>query len=155
MSGKHIELYAGCGGLALGSTPTVLVERDADCCRTLRENFPEAQVIESPVSDVGWESFPDVDVVSGGFPCQSFSSIGTRSGLESANGEQVYVFLDVVRRTRPFTLAEYARIQGFPDDFRFSGSPASVYRQIGNSVPPPLARRLFSTLPQAGNQQPT
>jgi DNA (cytosine-5)-methyltransferase 1 len=41
--------------------------------------------------------------------------------------------------TRPFKTREYARIQTFPDDFKFAGSISSIYKQIGNAVPPMLA----------------
>jgi DNA (cytosine-5)-methyltransferase 1 len=37
--------------------------------------------------------------------------------------------------TRPLTTREYARIQCFPDDWVFSGSVSSIYKQIGNAVP--------------------
>ena len=33
-----------------------------------------------------------------------------------------------------------ARIQGFPDDWKFKGSKTLVYRQIGNAFPPPFAK---------------
>lgn len=41
--------------------------------------------------------------------------------------------------TRPFTVREYARIQTFPDDWKFAGSVAQQYKQIGNAVPVNLA----------------
>lgn len=37
------------------------------------------------------------------------------------------------------TLRMAARIQGFPDDWTFSGGKTSAYRQIGNAFPPPVA----------------
>lgn len=37
--------------------------------------------------------------------------------------------------TRPFTVREYARIQTFPDDWKFMGSVSQRYKQIGNAVP--------------------
>lgn len=44
--------------------------------------------------------------------------------------------------TRPFTIREYARIQSFPDDWKFCGGIGSQYKQIGNAVPVEMARRL-------------
>jgi DNA (cytosine-5)-methyltransferase 1 len=44
--------------------------------------------------------------------------------------------------TRPFTVREYARIQTFPDDWEFSGSLYSQYKQIGNAVPVKLAENV-------------
>lgn len=40
---------------------------------------------------------------------------------------------------RALTHHEAARIQGFPDDYRWVGSKAAIARQIGNAVPIPLA----------------
>lgn len=37
--------------------------------------------------------------------------------------------------TRPLTVREYARIQTFPDDWKFTGTMSSKYKQIGNAVP--------------------
>lgn len=42
--------------------------------------------------------------------------------------------------TRPFTVREYARIQGFPDEWIFYGSVGNQYKQIGNAVPINLAK---------------
>jgi DNA (cytosine-5)-methyltransferase 1 len=37
--------------------------------------------------------------------------------------------------TRALSVREYARIQGFPDDWEFSGKTTQKYAQIGNAVP--------------------
>ncbi|MEC0233567.1 DNA (cytosine-5-)-methyltransferase [Paenibacillus kribbensis] len=41
---------------------------------------------------------------------------------------------------RPYTVREYARLQGFPDWFRFAGTDNDAYRQIGNAVAVPMGR---------------
>lgn len=48
--------------------------------------------------------------------------------------------------TRPLTVREYARIQTFPDDWEFSGSMSSQYRQIGNAVPVNLSYHIGKCL---------
>lgn len=42
------------------------------------------------------------------------------------------------RQPRTLTVREAARLQTFPDDFRFDGPPSAAFRQIGNAVPPRL-----------------
>ena len=43
---------------------------------------------------------------------------------------------------RPITFREGARIQSFPDDFEFIGTPQEISTMIGNAVPPLLAFKL-------------
>ena len=44
--------------------------------------------------------------------------------------------------TRPLTTREYARIQSFPDEWKFMGKMGSIYKQIGNAVPVNLAKAI-------------
>jgi DNA (cytosine-5)-methyltransferase 1 len=48
--------------------------------------------------------------------------------------------------TRPLSVAEYARIQTFPDTYEFVGSVSNKYKQIGNAVPVKLAEHLASSI---------
>lgn len=52
-------------------------------------------------------------------------------------------------QTRPLSVKECARLQGFPDDWDITGSMAAQYRQIGNAVPVDLGRALGSSISAA------
>lgn len=46
------------------------------------------------------------------------------------------------RQNRTLTVREAARLQTFPDRFRFAGPPSAAFRQIGNAVPPAVSEHL-------------
>ena len=77
-----------------------------------------------------------------------------RAGSDSARGAFTsprpihYAF------NRCLTVREMARLQGFPDWFRFNQTKWHGARQIGNSVPPPLARAIASKLLEAIGHRP-
>jgi DNA (cytosine-5)-methyltransferase 1 len=50
------------------------------------------------------------------------------------------------RQPRTLTVREAARIQTFPDWYRFSGGPTAAFKQIGNAVPPMLGQHLASAV---------
>lgn len=49
-------------------------------------------------------------------------------------------------QARVISVREAARLQSFPDGFKFSGTMNPAYRQIGNAVPPLLAYRLAESI---------
>lgn len=81
-----MDLFAGCGGLTRGFLdsrayrPVFAVEWEEDAAATYAENFGD-HVFCGPIERV--ETFPSVDVIVGGPPCQGFSPLNMRRvGLE-------------------------------------------------------------------------
>ena len=50
------------------------------------------------------------------------------------------------RQARVISVREAARLQSFPDGFRFCGAMNGAFKQIGNAVPPLLAQRLAEVM---------
>lgn len=46
------------------------------------------------------------------------------------------------------TVRMVARVQGFPDDWHFTGKKTAAYRQVGNAFPPPVAEAVGQSLAQ-------
>jgi DNA (cytosine-5)-methyltransferase 1 len=65
-----------------------------------------------------------------------------RAGTDSARGAFTSPRPIHYARPRCITVREMARLHGFPDWFRFHSTKWHGARQIGNAVPPPLARAL-------------
>lgn len=82
-----IDLFAGCGGLALGFkaagfVPVGAVEMDPDAAATYALNV-DPRIVVADISQV--RDWPQVDLVVGGPPCQGFSQLGTRDPDDPRN----------------------------------------------------------------------
>jgi len=111
---KAIELFAGAGGLALGVEKagfnTIgLIEYDKDACDTLKRNRPEWHVICDDIANISGRDLEaffginkgELDLLSGGTPCQSFSYAGKRLGLEDARGTLFYHYAVFLEKLQP------------------------------------------------------
>lgn len=79
-------------------------------------------------------------------PCNTISAHLAKVSLNGTDP----VLLVGDEKYRRFTPLEAARIQSFPDNFKFVGSDLKAYKQIGNAIPPVLmwhiAKKLSETL---------
>tara|TARA_R110002049_G_scaffold279949_3_gene459146 strand:+ start:2495 stop:3751 length:1257 start_codon:yes stop_codon:yes gene_type:complete len=104
---KVLELFAGAGGLAIGLEKSgikcvALNEIDKWACQTLRKNRPHWHVLEGDIKSFNFKKYnKEVDIVTGGFPCQAFSYAGKRLGLEDARGTLFYEFARTVKEVNP------------------------------------------------------
>lgn len=102
-----IELFAGAGGLALGLEQAGIktlayVEIDKACCETLRHNRPHWNVTCQDIHSVDFTPYENqVDIVTGGFPCQAFSYAGKKLGFEDTRGTLFHEFARCVKEVNP------------------------------------------------------
>ncbi len=70
-----------------------------NACKTLGNYFPDTDIRHSDISQI--QSFPDVDIVVGGYPCQSFSMAGNRKPNNDDRTNLYKHFLRVLETVRP------------------------------------------------------
>ena len=107
-SPKIISLFSGCGGLDLGfhqeGYETVWAnDFDHWACETFKKNIGDV-IVEGDIEQIDPydnKSIPDCDIVLGGFPCQDFSMIWKRPGLDGERGNLYKSFLRVVDAKKP------------------------------------------------------
>lgn len=100
-----IELFAGCGGLALGLenaglNSIALIEIDKAAVNTLRHNKPNWNVIHDDIKNMDFKHI-NADVVAGGFPCQAFSYAGNQLGFADIRGTLFFEFVRVIEEIKP------------------------------------------------------
>lgn len=149
---KHIprtlELFAGAGGLALGVENAgfdtiALVEIDKDASDTLKANRPKWRVLNCDIASISGLDLEDyfgiksgeLELLSGGAPCQSFSYAGKRLGLEDARGTLFYHYAQFLKKLQPkMFLFENVRGLLTHDNGRTYKTIIAIFEQAGYTV---------------------
>lgn len=117
-----VELFAGAGGLSIGLEKAginVVIANEImpDFARTLAANHPHTKVINDDIHKINFKEelsrlgLDSVDVLSGGPPCQGFSTIGSKNRQDPRNS-LFYEYLRAVSETCPkYTIFE--NVSGF------------------------------------------
>lgn len=108
---KVLETFAGAGGLALGLEKSGMetvgaIELDKHAAKTLKLNRPKWNVIQEDIGLVAENIYKyidasSIDVLSGGYPCQSFSYAGQREGLADIRGTLFYPYSFILKELKP------------------------------------------------------
>ncbi|MEQ1638298.1 MAG: DNA (cytosine-5-)-methyltransferase [Methylococcales bacterium] len=153
---KTIELFAGAGGLAIGlekaGLDTILLnELDKNACATLMANRPHWNVQCGDIAQLDFTPYRDqIDVVTGGFPCQAFSYAGKKMGFEDARGTLFFEFARAVKETNPkLFMAENVRGLLNHDEGNTLQNIRSVIDELGYTLlEPHVMKALFYRVPQ-------
>ncbi len=153
---KLVELFAGGGGLAIGMEQAglesiLLNEMDKHACATLRHNRPDWNVIEGDIANVDFTQIEEeVDILTGGFPCQAFSYAGKSLGFEDTRGTLFFEMARAIKETQPKVfLAENVRALLTHDDGRTLETIKSVIDELGYElVEPRVLKAIFYKVPQ-------
>lgn len=144
----NVELFAGAGGLALGLESAgfenlLANDFDKDACATLKANRPQWEVLCEPIEQLAEKDLlsllnlkeGELDLLSGGYPCQSFSYAGKRLGLNDIRGTMFYYFANVLNQLKPkMFLAENVKGLVSHDGGKTLETMINVYEEIGYKV---------------------
>jgi len=134
---KAVEMFAGAGGMALGIQQAGLdvvaaVEIDKWCCSTLAANkarsFPKMKIIQADICALSGDCLlkkvglakGQLDVLSGGPPCQGFSTASSRRSATDPRSKLMWQFVRMVKEIRPryFVIENVRGIMSFKNFFR-------------------------------------
>lgn len=109
---KFIDLFAGIGGTRIGfeqacsalsvsSECVFSSEIKQHAIKAYQSNFNDAHEVAGDITKIDYSTIPDFDYLLAGFPCQPFSSAGSRKGFLDERGNLFFNVLAVLKEKRP------------------------------------------------------
>ena len=102
---KHFDMFSGYGGFAVAMRNNNIntigfCEVDKYAISVLKRNFPGVRHY-GDVSSINPDDIPDVDIITGGTPCQDLSVAGKRKGITGERSGLFFEFIRVVKAKQP------------------------------------------------------
>lgn len=99
-------MFAGIGGIDLafeqaGCKVVWANEIDKHACKTYRLNFGEEYLVEDDIKNISTKYIPKFDILTAGFPCQTFSSVGLLQGFDDPRGNLFFEIIRVAKDIKP------------------------------------------------------
>ena len=140
---NHVELFAGVGGfrramdlitLDLGFLIQTVAysEIDKNAVSTYNANYDTAgevamgNIVEFVKDERAMRALPQYELLSGGFPCQTFSMMGSQEGFEEERGQMFFRIMDMINARHP----RYVLLENVKNLMRHdSGNTIAVIRK--------------------------
>lgn len=160
MKYKVGSLFCGMGGIDVafekaGAMVIWANEIDKYACVTYRLNFPKCKLIENDIQNVNPKELENVDIITAGFPCQSFSSVGLGGGFDDPRGNLFFEIGRIVKTKQPrvIFLENVANLEKHDDGKTFNIIHATLcdlgYYYIKYNV---MNAKDYGNLPQQRNR---
>ena len=103
---KVVSLFSGIGGIDIGFIEAGLDiiwanEKGHAACETYRHNLNADYLVERDIRDIDASKIPYADVLTAGFPCQSFSIGGAERGFCDPRGQLFFQVIRVAETIKP------------------------------------------------------
>ena len=130
---KYLSFCSGVGmfekGLLETKIPFKMVgfsEIDKQCINVYKNNFNCKNYGDITLIDP--RSLPNFDLMTAGFPCQSFSNIGLQKGDKDKRGKIIYYLLDIIKIKKPkYIILE--NVKGFTQ-YKFKGIFLHIQKKL-------------------------
>lgn len=123
---QAIELFAGIGGFRLacdelGIDTIWANDIDNNASKVYRQNFPKTIHVQDDIN-AHISEVPDHDLLTGGFPCQPFSSAGKKLGINDVRGTLFASIVEILNLKQPqfFVLENVKRLLSMDSGSHFS-----------------------------------
>ena len=103
---RHLDLFSGIGGFSLAAdwiwpdVEHIFCEIDPFCQKVLNKHWPQSKIY-GDIRELRGGGFGTVDLVTGGFPCQPFSTAGKRKGKEDDRDLWPHMFR-IITEAKPY-----------------------------------------------------
>ena len=168
---RHLELFAGIGGfrraMDLLAKDRIMnfhcvgySEIDSKAIQTYRMNF-HIDTNEIAMGDIAVftanrnaiEALPDFDMLTGGFPCQTFSMMGKQAGFNEGRGQMFFRIIDILSVKMPrYVLLENVKNLKTHDEGRTFAKIKTELENLGYNVFSGIFNTARFHLPQTRNR---
>ena len=102
---KHLDLFSGYGGFTIpaskyGIETINFSEIDKYATAVLKYRFPDIKNL-GDITKIKGEDLPDVDIITGGSPCQDLSVAGKGAGLDGGRSGLFFCFINLIKEKQP------------------------------------------------------